>query len=73
MLMPMKRITPIVKLTLKIQSKIKLIGYSDAYILMSRTITVPNTVATRNPNNRKNIINKTIAPFAECISQTIHK
>ena len=31
---------------------------SDSYILMSANITVPNTRAAANPNNRKNIIIK---------------
>ena len=35
-----------------------LCDYSDAYILVSATTTVPNTVATADPNNRKNIIIK---------------
>ena len=38
--------------------------YSDAYILVSATITVPNTAAA---NNRKNIIIKNCALFTNCI------
>ena len=38
--------------------------YSDAYILASATLTVPNTAAAgANPTNRKNIIIKNCAPF----------
>ena len=44
-----------------------LCDYSDAYILASGTITVPNTGTAENPNNRKNIIFKNYAPFANCI------
>ena len=43
--------------------------YIDAYIIMSGTITVPNTGATANPNNRKIIIIKNCTPFTECISE----
>ena len=47
-----------------------LYDYSDAYILVSATITVPNTAATgANQNNRKNIIIKNCAPFTNCISE----
>ena len=43
--------------------------YGDAYILVSATITVPNTAAAVNPNNRKNIITENCAPFTNCISE----
>ena len=47
-----------------------LCDYSDAYILVSGTITVPNTAAAAaNPNNRKNIVIKNCAPFTNCISE----
>ena len=46
-----------------------LCDYSDAYILVSATITVPNTAAAADPNNRKNIIIKNCAPFTNCISE----
>ena len=39
---------------------------SDAYILVSATITVPNTTAA---NNTKNIIIKNCAPFTNCLSE----
>ena len=43
--------------------------YSDVYILGSATITVPNTAAAAARNNRKNILIKNCAPFANCISE----
>ena len=46
-----------------------LCDYSDAYIVVSGTITVPNTGTAENPNNRKNIIFKNYAPFTNCISE----
>ena len=40
-----------------------LCDYSDAYILVSATITVPETAAEgANPNDRKNITIKKIVP-----------
>ena len=50
-------------------SKSSLCYYSDAYILVSGTITVPNTGTVANPSNRKNIIIKNFAPFTDCISE----
>ena len=38
-------------------------------ILVSATITVPNTGTAANGNNRKNIIIKYWAPFTNCISE----
>ena len=49
--------------------KQSLCDYSDAYILVSGTITVENTGTTAVPNNRKNIIIKTCAAFTECINE----
>ena len=50
--------------------KSSLCDYSDAYILVSATITVPNTAAAGvNQNNRKNIIIRNCAPFTNCISE----
>ena len=46
-----------------------LCDYSDAYILVSATITVPKTGTVANQNNRKNMIIKNCAPFTNCISQ----
>ena len=43
-----------------------LCDYSDAYILLSATITVPNTAAA---NNRKKTIIKNCAPFTNYISE----
>ena len=49
--------------------KSSLCDYSDAYILVSGTVTVPNTETAVNPNNRKNTLIKNCAPFTECISE----
>ena len=49
--------------------KLNLCDYSDAYILVNGTVTVKNTDAAANPNNRKNIISKNCAPFNNCISE----
>ena len=48
-----------------------LCDYSDAYIHVKRTITVPNTSAQgANPNNgNKKVIFKNRAPFINCISE----
>ena len=46
-----------------------LCDYSDAYILVSATITVSNTAAAGDPNNRKSIIIKNCAPYTNCISE----
>ena len=54
--------------TLMLRSR--LCDYSDVYILVSATITVPNTAAAgADPNNRKNIIIKNCAPFTNCTSE----
>ena len=45
-----------------------LCDYSDAYILVSGTVTVPNKGEAANPKNRENIIIKNCAPFTDCIS-----
>ena len=49
--------------------KSSLCDYSDAYILVSGTITVENTGTAAVPNNRKNIIIKNCAPFTDYISE----
>ena len=47
-----------------------LCDYSDAYVLVSATITVPNTVAAgAATNNRKEIIIKNCASFTNCIGE----
>ena len=47
-----------------------LCDYNDAYILVSTTITVPNTAAAgAAATNGKNIIIKNCASFANCISE----
>ena len=45
--------------------KPSLCDYSDAYILVSGTITVPNTRTATNTNSRKNIIIKHYSPFID--------
>ena len=55
-----QRITPIVKLNLKLQC-------SNAYFLASGTITVPNIGTAANPKNRKNIIIISFPPFTDWI------
>ena len=47
-----------------------LCDYNDACILVSATITPPNTASDgANPNNRKIIIIKNCAPFTNCTSE----
>ena len=46
-----------------------LCAYSDAHILVSGTITVPNTGTVANQNNRKNIIIRNWAPITDCVSE----
>ena len=41
----------------------------DIYILVSGTITVPNTRTAANPSNRKNTIIKNCVSFTVCISE----
>ena len=48
--------------------KSSLYDYSDAYILVSETITVKSTWTGVASNNR-NMINKNCAPFTDCISE----
>ena len=47
----------------------RLCDYSDAYILVSATITVPNTGTAANPSYRKNMIIKNCVSFTNCISE----
>ena len=49
--------------------KSSLCDYSNAYIFVNRTMTVSNIETAGNPNNRKNIIIKSCAPFTECINE----
>ena len=51
--------------------KSSLCDYSDAYILVKRTIAVNNTAAadTDANNNNKKVIFKNCAPFTKCISE----
>ena len=47
-----------------------LCDYSDAYMLVSGTITTLNIVAAAaSPNNIKNRLIKKCAPFTDCISE----
>ena len=47
-----------------------LCDYRDTYILLSATITVPNTApAGANRSNKQYIIIETCAPFTNCISE----
>ena len=50
--------------------KSSLCDYSDAYIVVKGTITVPNTGTAAAPNNRnKAVVFKNSAPFTDCISE----
>ena len=49
--------------------KSRLCVYSDAYILLSGTITAPKREITTAPNNRKNIIIENCVSFTDCISE----
>ena len=49
--------------------KLSLYDYSDAYILVTGTITVPHTGTAASPNNRKNIKINNCTPFTDCISE----
>ena len=48
-----------------------LCDYSDAYIYVKATITVPNTTAQNAAvnNNNKKVILKNFTPFTNCVSQ----
>ena len=50
---------------------VNLRDYSDSYILVKGTITVPNTEATAAAvnNTNKKVISKNCAPFAHCITE----
>ena len=51
-----------------------LCDYSNAYILVKRTIIVTKTGTRAAPNNgNKNVIFKNCAPFADCISEINNK
>ena len=50
--------------------KSSLCDYSDAYILVNQTVTVPKIAeAGAAANNRKNIIIKNCVPLTNCISE----
>ena len=45
-----------------------LCDFSDAYIVVKGTITIPNTVTAAAANNRsKEVVLKNCAPFTDCI------
>ena len=48
-----------------------LFPYSDAYIIVKGTITVPNTAAASAAVNdsKKKLISKNCAPFTDCITE----
>ena len=50
-----------------------LCDYSDAYILVKGTITVPNTGTAAAPNNRNKNVIFNCAPFTNCISEINNK
>ena len=51
-----------------------LCDYSDACILVKRTITVPNTGIAASPNNKnEKVILKNCVPFTDCISEIDNK
>ena len=65
-------ITSVIKLNLKLTMiRSYLCDYSDAYIHVNGTITVPNTVVTgAGANNaNKKVIFKSCAPFTNCINE----
>ena len=55
--------------THNVNSQSGLCNYSDVYILVSGTLTVPNTGIAANPNIRKIIVIKNYTPFTDCISE----
>ena len=47
-----------------------LCDYGDPYIIVTGTITIPNTETAAAPNNRnKEVVFKIFAPFIDCISE----
>ena len=42
---------------------------SNAYILVSGTMAVPNTGGAANQNNKKNVIIQNCPPFTDCASE----
>ena len=68
-----KRIRLMVELDLKTSMLRSIVcDCSNSYILVSANVTVRNTRAAANPNNRKNIIIKNCAPFTNCIREIDH-
>ena len=69
-MMPVERITLTVKLNLKLQFlNWNLFDYSDAYILVKRTIALVRQEAGAADRNNKEVLVKNCAPFTDCISK----
>ena len=69
-MMPVERITLTVKLNLKLQClNWNLFDYSDAYILVKRTIALVRQEAGAADRNNKEVLVKNCAPFTDCISK----
>ena len=49
--------------------KLSLFDYSDAYILVKETISIPPQAETNPNNNNKKALFKNFAPFTDCISE----
>ena len=49
--------------------KSSLCDYSDAYILLKRSLTVPKTAGAAGNNDNKKVIFKNCAPFTDCLSK----
>ena len=69
-----ERITLIVKLNLNLILRSSSCDYSDAYILVSGTITITATgaddAAKRLDERNKGVVFKNCAPFTDCINET---
>ena len=65
-----ERITTKAKLNLKLV-KAKLCDYSNAYMLVKKTITFPNTAAAvaATKNGDRKVIFRKCAPFTDCINE----
>ena len=69
-MMPVERITPIVKLNFKISILNSILcNYSDAYILAKGTISIAAQTGDNPNNGNKEVVFKNCAPFTDCISE----
>ena len=69
-MMPVERITPIVKLNFKISILNSILcNYSDAYILAKGTISIAAQTGDNPNNGNKEVLFKNCAPFTDCISE----